>query len=380
MLAEMLFIVCAAMLIYVYLLFPFGVMLAGWRRRNPSQPRWPQEPTVTMIFAAYNEEENIIQKLDNALGQDYPEDKLDVIVVDDCSQDRTPELIEYYRSPRVRWIRQARRLGKTAALNRAVPEARGEVLVFTDANSMYHSDAVRHLVNGFDREETIGVVTGSVKYQQHPSALSDEEGLYHDFDTKLKEFESRVGSLPGAFGPIYAMPRNLYEPLREDLISDFMMSLLLCKRGYRTVHEPRAITVETGTRGLAAEFRRKRRIVQRSLHALSVHRELLNPRQHGWLAVQLWSHKVLRWLTPLWLIGNLVSALLLLRHPFFLTVSLLLLGGLAGALIGYVLRWLGLHPGLFRFPSYAIMVFSASLAGIYDWLRGKYHITWEPQR
>jgi cellulose synthase/poly-beta-1,6-N-acetylglucosamine synthase-like glycosyltransferase len=277
-------------------------------------------------------------------------------------------------------IPQTQRKGKTAALNRAVPEAGGEVLVFTDANSMFHRDAVRHLTNAFDRNEKIGVVTGSVKYQQHPSALSDEEGLYHDFDTKLKEFESRVGSLPGAFGPIYAMPRQLYEPLREDLISDFMMPLLLGKRGFRTVHEPRAITVESGTRNLAAEFRRKRRIVQRSLHGLAVHRELLNPLQSGWMAVQLWSHKVLRWLTPLWLIGALASALLLVRQPFFLAVSLLLLGGLACALIGFVLRWIGLHPGLFRFPSYAIMVFSASSAGLYDWLRGKYHITWEPQR
>jgi len=380
MIPQILFILCAAMLIFVYLLFPFGVMLAGWRRRALSQSRWPQEPTVTMIFAAYNEEGNIIEKLDNALGQDYPADKLDVIVVDDCSQDRTREMVGSYHSSRVRLLHQAQRQGKTAALNRAVPEARGEVLVFTDANSMFHRDAVRHLIGGFDQEETIGVVTGSVKYQQHPSALSDEEGLYHDFDTKLKELESRAGSLPGAFGPIYAMPRNLYEPLREDLISDFMMPLLLGKRGFRTVHEPRAITVESGTRNLAAEFRRKRRIVQRSLHGLSVHRQLLNPIQSGWMAVQLWSHKVLRWLTPLWLVGALVSALLLARQPFFLIVSMLLLGGLACALIGFVLRWIGLHPGLFRFPSYAIMVFSASLAGIYDWLRGKYHVTWEPQR
>ena len=380
MIPQLLFIICAAMLTYVYLLFPLGVILLGALRRKEVEPRWSELPTVTMIFSAYNEEAIIIQKLDNALGQEYPEGKLDVVVADDGSDDKTRELIVNYNSPRVRLVSMPQRKGKTAALNRAVQEARGQVLVFTDANSMFHRDAVRHLINGFDQEETIGVVTGSVKYQQHPSALSDEEGLYHDFDTKLKEFESRVGSLPGAFGPIYAMPRNLYEPLREDLISDFMMSLLLYKRDYRTVHEPRAITVESGTRSLAAEFRRKRRIVQRSLHALSVHCELLNPLRHGWLAVQLWSHKVLRWLTPLWLIGALASALLLVRHPFFLMVALLLLGGLACALIGFVLRRIGLHPGLFRFPSYAIMVFSASLAGIYDWLRGKYHVTWEPQR
>jgi len=380
MIPQLLFIISAAMLAYVYLLFPLGVILLGVLRRKKVEPRWSELPTVTVIFSAYNEEEVIIQKLDNALGQEYPEDKLDVVVADDGSDDKTRELIENYNSPRVKLVSVPERKGKTAALNRAVQEARGEVLVFTDANSMYHRDAVKQLVGAFDRQGTVGVVTGSVKYRQHPSALSDEEGLYHDFDTKLKEYESRVGTLTGAFGPIYAMPRNLYEPLREDLISDFMMPLLLCKRGYRTVLQPRAVTVESGTRSLSAEFKRKRRIVQRSLHGLWVHRELLNPFQSGWLSVQIWSHKVLRWLTPFWLVGLFISCGLLLQFAFFQTLLIILFIGLAAALIGFILRLIGLHPGLFRYPSYAVMVLTATAMGIWDWLRGKYHITWEPQR
>jgi cellulose synthase/poly-beta-1,6-N-acetylglucosamine synthase-like glycosyltransferase len=380
MISQFIFYFCVGALLYVFLLFPLGILIIGSLKRRESAPRWDKLPAVTVIFSAYNEEQVIQRKIFNTLSLDYPENKLNLIVVDDCSQDHTWDEAEKVNSLRVKVLRQLQRRGKTGALNLAAAAADGEVLVFTDANAMYQPDAIRRLVEAFDREGTVGVVTGSLRYEQHPSAVSDEESLYQRLETKLKEMESRAGTLTGAYGSIYAMPCELYEPLREDLISDFMGPLLLCRRGYRTIHESRAIAVETGTRSLSAEFRRKRRIVQRSLHGLWVHRDLLNPFQSGWLAVQIWSHKVLRWLTPLWLLGVLVSTFIMVTHPAYRAVFILLLSALAAGLLGYALRLAGRPPGIFRYPSYGLMVVAATLCGLWDWLRGKYHVTWEPQR
>lgn len=379
--AALVFFFCAILLAYVYIFYPFLVLLLGSFKKQTHEPRWTHDlPTVTVICAAYNEAPIIRQKVENALFQEYPADRLDLMIVDDDSDDETAEIASGFDSSRVTLLKQPERKGKTAALNRAVENARGEVLVFTDANTLFRPDAVRLLVESFDRQGTMGVVTGSVKYRQHPLALSDEEGIYHDLETRLKEAESNLGTMAGAYGPIYAMPRNLYEPLREDLISDFMMPLLLCKKGYRTIHQPAAVTVENTTSSLAAEFRRKKRIVQRGLHGLAVHPELLNPFATGWLAVQLWSHKVFRWLTPVWLTGLILTSWILQKQIFFRVIFGVLLILFTMGLLGILVRTLGKPPGILRFPSYAIMVLAATVVGWWDWLWGKRHITWEPQR
>jgi glycosyltransferase involved in cell wall biosynthesis/acylphosphatase len=301
------FTICTALLVYVFVVYPILVLILGSSRKREFTLRWEEPPTVTMILSAHNEAETIAQKLENALMQDYPEEKLDIIVVDDGSTDDTAEIVHNLESNRITLVQQEAKRGKTSALNRAVEEADAEVLVFTDANAMYKPDAVSRLVEMFDAEGQISVVCGELHYQQHPQAISDEESRYWSFEIRLKKAESNLGTLLGANGSIYAMRRELYEPLREDLISDFIGPLLLSMRGYRTVYQPQAISVETSTRSLKSEFRRKKRIVQRGLFGLSVHRELLNPFKTGWLAVKLWSHKVLRWLTLLWLLGMLIG-------------------------------------------------------------------------
>jgi len=366
----------------VYLVYPALIMILGARRRKSMTSRWGDAdlPSVTMICAAYNEAAVIAAKVENTLGQDYPPERLDLIIVDDGSTDGTAARVRDIASARVTLLEQPRRRGKTAALNRAVEAARGSVLVFTDANALFDPAAVRHLVTGFDAAEKIGVVCGEVTYRPHPQAGSGEESRYWDWEALLKRAESNLGTMLGAHGPIHAVLRDLYIPLPEDMINDFTLPLLLAARGYRTVYQPPARSVETGTRDLASEFRRKRRIIQRSLYALWKHPHLLNPFASGRLAVQLWAHKVLRWLTPLWLLGLLVSSGALSRQPLFAVLLALQLAAYGAGFLGLALHAAGNRPGPLRLPAYMLAMMGASLAGIYWFVRGKKFVTWEPQR
>jgi len=380
MIWTIIFVVCAALLIYILVIYPALVLLLGLRKTRTIQPRWPEPPPVAMLLSAYNEEASIARKLQNALAQDYPEDKLDIVVVDDGSTDRTCQIVRGFQSPRITLLQQERRRGKTAALNRAAAAAKGAVLIFTDANAIYRPDAVRRLVSSFDAEGKIGVVCGELKYQQHPDAVSDEESRYWDLEIRLKKAESNLNTLLGANGSIYALRRELFQPLNEDLISDFIGPLLLSRKGYRTVYQPLALSIESSTRSLGSEFRRKKRIVQRGLYGLWMHRELLNPFASQWLAIQLWSHKVLRWFLPVWLLGLLIGSATLSRYPFFrILCALQLLAYLCG-IVGIAIQASGKKTGALRLPGYGLMILTASLAGIWGFLRGRKVITWEPQR
>lgn len=368
------------LLVYVLALYPGLVLLLGSTRRRSDQPRWVEPPRVSMIFSAHNEAGSIAQKLENSLSLNYPEDKLDVVVVDDGSSDGTCAVVRDFQSPRITLLAQEQRSGKTAALNRAAQTARGAVLVFTDANAIYERNAIRHLIEGFDADGQVAVVCGELRYQPHPQANSDEESRYWNLEIRLKKAESNLGTLLGANGSIYAQRRELFQPLREDLISDFIGPLLLAKQGYRTVYQPQAVSLETSTRSLASEFRRKKRIVQRSLYGLWAHRELLSPFSSGWLAVQLWSHKVLRWLLPLWLFGLGMGCFWLRHQPLFLVLLIIQLLFYAAGLLGLWLQVAGSRPSLLRFPAYIMMLLGASLAGLWGFIQGQKVVTWEPQR
>lgn len=380
MIASFCFIICLGILVYVFLIYPVIIMILGSVRKPQMNPRWTKLPAVTLIFSALNEETNIAQKLENALSQDYPADKLDVIVVNDGSTDNTGNIIKGFDSDRITLIQHEKMKGKTAALNQAVEAAKGEVIVFTDANAMFQPDAVSRLVELFDSEDKVGVVCGELNYQKHPSALSDEESLYWKWEIRLKKAESNLGALLGANGSIYAMLKSLYIPLREDVISDFIGPLVLSERNYRTVYQPEAISIESSTRSLYSEFRRKKRIIQRSLHSLLIHRRLLNPFISKWLALQLWSHKVLRWFTPLWLIGLLISTGLLRDISLYNILFNLQIIGYAVGFIGILLQLIGRSPGILRFPAYVIVLLGASLSGIWGVFSGRTVVTWEPQR
>lgn len=336
-------------------------------------------PQVSLIISAFNEEQVIEAKIKNSLALDYPRDRLEVLVVSDASTDSTDAIVSRY-ADEVRLIRQAVRKGKTSGLNLAVPQARGEIIVFTDANSMFDRDALRRLVRSF-ADPAVGCATGESRYRDEMlSAVGRTEGLYWHYEAKLKALESQICSMVGADGAIYAIRKHLYETLRPEDINDFVNPLQIVAKGYSSIYEPSAVCYEDTAGDFRKEFNRKRRIVNRSWRGLFRVKEVLNPFRFPLYALQVISHKLLRWLIPFVLLILFANNIFLLPLGGIFIVSLvaqLLFYTLA--LVGYMRHTKKLRTGrAVALPFYFCMVNLASALAIVDNLRGEVITTWHP--
>ncbi len=273
-------------------------------------------PTLSIIVPAYNEEEVIIKRLQNILNIDYPQELIQIIVVSDASTDNTNELITGFKEKRVHLIVNKRRRGKTYGLNRACEIAKGEILIFTDANAMFDTQALRIMVRNF-ADPKVGLVTGSTNYydRNEDGSMILLMGLYTRFERWIKALESRVVSCVGADGAVFGLRKALYRPLIEADINDFVTPLDVVRQGYRVIFDPRVFCVEEHSTNESEEFWRQVRIANRTIRAIITHRDLLNPFCYGFFAWMLWSHKVLRFLFP-WF------ALILLGTNLILAFSL----------------------------------------------------------
>jgi cellulose synthase/poly-beta-1,6-N-acetylglucosamine synthase-like glycosyltransferase len=377
---ELTFWLSAAVIVYVYVGYPLFLKLVHAAfGRAPSHPP-AAEPPVTLVISAFNEEASIREKLDNTLGLDYPADRLQVLVVSDASDDRTDDIVREFAGRGVRLLRMAERGGKTVGLNAAIREATGEVVVFSDANAMYRRDALRRLSAPF-ADRTVGAVVGESTYHDSDTASEASESLYWKYETAIKRLESETGSVVGGDGAIYAIRRSLYVPMRADALSDFVNPLQIVKSGHRCLYEPAAQSVEKAAEGFDREFRRKVRIVNRAWRAMLSMPELLNPFRYGFFAVKLISHKLLRWLVPVFLAVALVTNLALLgRGPLYAAALAAQLAFYGLALAGHLLRHRPHLPRLLSVPYYFTMVNIASARGILDALKGETYTTWTTAR
>ena len=288
---------------YVYVGYPIVIGLLARIKPKPARPA-DVEPTVTLVISAFNEAQIIGEKLTNAVALDYPKDKLEILVVSDASTDATDEIVRAFAAQGVTLLRMPERGGKTVGLNAAVKRANGEVVIFSDANIMYRSDTVRRLVRNF-ADRAVGCVTGDSQYVEDPySAAHVQENAYWGYERFIRSMESLVGSTVGGDGAIFAIRRELYQPLAPETINDLVVPLQIVSKGYRAVFEPTAIGLEPSAGDFRKEFRRKKRIVNRSWRGVMSVPGVLNPFQVGIFAWQVWSHKVLRWLVlPFVLLG-----------------------------------------------------------------------------
>src|SRR5262249_4069950 len=239
-----LFWLASLLVVYPYLIYPILLrLLAAWRPAVGQPGVTISVPAhVTLIISAYNEEATIARKLENALQTEFPEDRLEIIVASDASSDGTDEIVRSVaaRKPRVRLVRQDERRGKSAALNRAVAAASGEIIVFSDANAMYEPDAIRRLVDGF-ADPKVGYVVGAALYSDAEGKRAREtESLYWKFELLLKRLESAFHSVVGGDGALYAVRRSLFQHLRDDDLSDFVNPLHAVASGYRGLFNPAA--------------------------------------------------------------------------------------------------------------------------------------------
>ncbi|MBI5742135.1 MAG: glycosyltransferase family 2 protein [Nitrospirae bacterium] len=370
-----------ALLLYVYLGYPAILLLL--RGILPEHKVHKKEiyPRVSLLISCFNEEAVIREKLENSLAIDYPEGKLEIIVVSDASTDRTDEITGEYAARGVRLVRQDRNLGKTSALNIAVEQTTGEILVFSDANAMYQPDAILRLVRNF-YDEKVGYAVGEAKYRDATNtAATRSESTYWRLEILLKKMESYIHSVVGGDGAIYAIRRELYEKLLETDINDFVNPLQIILKGYRGIYEKEAVCWEDSAGSFQKEFRRKIRIINRSLSGLLRMKAVLNPFKTGIFSFEIVSHKLLRWFVPLFLICLIIScfALSLLGVKIFHWISLSIILFMWFAYAGYLFADFSISP-VFYYPYYFVMVNMASLIGVGRSFKGEIQTTWETVR
>jgi cellulose synthase/poly-beta-1,6-N-acetylglucosamine synthase-like glycosyltransferase len=377
-------ITTACLMVPVYVYFGYPALLWLFTRRRPelTHRREDQTPNVTLIISCYNEAAVIREKLDNALALDYPREKFNVFVVSDGSDDGTDDIVREFAARDVTLIRQEGRLGKTMGLNLAMEQAASDIVVFSDANAMYAPDAIGKLVRNFT-DDQVGYVVGAALYTDgQAGASARNENLYWQHELGIKSMESRLHSVVGGDGAIYAIRARLWEPLQPKDINDFVNPLQIIAKGYRGVFEPEAKCFEETAGEFGKEIARKERIVNRSIRGLMRVKTTMNPVSVGVFAWQVISHKLLRWLIPLFLALGTVGSLLLaaMGYPVFqlITGGAIVLLVMAGT--GHMARDRNRLPVWVSVPYYFVMVNLYSLKGIIRALRGETQVTWNSAR
>jgi cellulose synthase/poly-beta-1,6-N-acetylglucosamine synthase-like glycosyltransferase len=372
-LAAILFWLSAGLLVYTHLGYPLTLWalthLPGRDRFRPSVPyRGPNGgndagdvPDVSLIVPAYDEEEVIADKVANALALDYPRERLQVIVASDGSSDGTAERA---RAAGADLVLELPPGGKVAALNAGAEQASGEVLAFSDANSVWAPDALRQLVAPFADPE-VGYVCGQVRFQN--AAGDNLEGAYWRYEMAVRELESALGGVTAGNGAIYAVRKSAYIPLAPSGSHDLSFPFAFAKKKQRSLYAPAARAEEKMVPTIEGEFARKRRMMV-GLWDIVVGEGMLSPRGYPPLfAFEILSHRLLRYLSPLLhLVAFVANALLLGAGWFYVLTFALQLALLAAALLGRVLP---LAP--FRLARYYALTTASIAAGLWDrWRRG----------
>ena len=370
---------CAA-LYYVYAGYPVLVWLVS-RLRPREVRRSSFEPTVTVLITAYNEENDIRAKLENTLKIDYPKEKLEILVASDGSTDQTDEIVKEFALSGVKLFRQEGRMGKTYTQNEAVKVASGEIILFSDATTVYEPNVLREMLPNL-ADESVGCVAGKLIYvDDSKSNVGKGAKSYWNYETFLKQSESRACSLIGASGCLYAVRKSAYVPMYPEACSDFLICTAVYRQGLRSVYEPNAVCTEETNRQTDKELKMRTRVISQTFTDLWRNRDMLNPLKSGFYAVQLISHKVLRYSVPVFLFLLFVStAVLALDSAIFFVILLLQVAFYAAAFFGWFLETSGRKSGILAIPLYFVLANLASVTGFYKFLKGESYARWEPIR
>jgi cellulose synthase/poly-beta-1,6-N-acetylglucosamine synthase-like glycosyltransferase len=374
-----LFWVFAGLIVYTYIGYPVSAMVVG-KLRERTIKKAPYTPTLSIVIPAYNEEGQIRETLTNKLQLDYPKDKLEIIAVSDGSTDRTDDIVKEYLSHGVRLIRQEPRQGKTAALNRALAVAKGEIIVFSDANSLYEKEVLRHLTANF-ADKNVGYVTGRLVFgSPDANIIGDGSTAYMKYENFLRSLETTMGSIVGVNGGIDAVRKYLCTPMRPDQQSDFVLPLKVIEQGYRVVFEPDAVLKEIALNRPMDEYKMRVRVALRALNALKDMKQLLNPLRYGIIAWQLASHKILRYGAFIPLIGLLVTNLFLLdRGVIYQLVLAAQLVFYTTAFLGWVFERKIQRSRVLYAVVYFCLLNVASFHAFWKMMRGETQAVWKPR-
>ncbi len=367
---EILFWVAAGLIVYAHLGYPLllAALVALFGESRRASEAGGELPLVTLIIPAYDEERVIERKVANARALDYPADRLEVVVASDGSTDRTAELA---RAAGADQVLELPRGGKVAALNQAVPVSRGTILAFSDANSYWEPDALRKLVARF-ADGRVGYACGQVRFEGGEGG--NQEGLYWRYEMAVRSMETRLAGITAGNGAIYAVRREAYIELDPSRGQDIGFPFELTKRGWRAVYEPAAVAEEKMAPTVEGEFKRKRRMMW-GLWDVMLKWGMLDPRGYGpGYALEIYSHRLLRYLTPwLHLVAFAANLALLGDGWVYVATMAVQLAVLVGALLG---RFVPALP--FRIAYYYVTVTASIAVGLWDRLRaGTVPIGWE---
>jgi biofilm PGA synthesis N-glycosyltransferase PgaC len=378
-----LFVIIYTFIGYGFLLFIL-VRLKRIFRKAYVLPPDGELPSVTILVAAYNEEDIISEKIENTFALDYPKEKIQLIVITDGSTDRTAEKAGHY--PDLLLLHEDIRAGKMAAIKRAIPSIEGEIIVFTDANTFLNKVAVRELVKHY-KNEKVGAVAGEkrILVEEAADASSAGEGFYWKYESLLKKWDYELYSNVGAAGELFSIRTRLYQPVESDtIIDDHMIAMRIAEKGFLIAYEPNAYAMETASANTAEELKRKIRIAAGGIQSIFRLKKAANPFCFPVLTFQYISHRVLRWtITPFLLIlvfflngriayqdGPAVYKVLFAAQLVFYMLSL----------AGWFFESRNVRIKAFFIPYYFCVMNYAVIAGIVRYFRKNQSAAWEKSK
>jgi cellulose synthase/poly-beta-1,6-N-acetylglucosamine synthase-like glycosyltransferase len=383
---EVLLWIFVAIVFYAYI--GYGIILwilLKFRRLFAFKPAGETasefHPPVTLVIPAFNEEEFIAHKIENTRSLDYPADLLEVIFITDGSTDRTPEIIAAHSQFRL--MHSEERKGKIAAMNRAMKAVNTPFVIFCDANTLLNKSAVKEIVKHYI-DPDVGGVAGEKKVIDSNSTGAGES-LYWKYESALKKLDSDFYTVVGAAGELFSFRTELFEEVpKQVLLDDFIISLKICKKGYRVIYEPNAYAMEHPSENIKEEQKRKIRISVGAFQSIIMLKSLFNVFKYPRLSFLYISHRILRWavcpfLLPLILFLNVLIAF----HDGGSLVYSLLVLQLAFYLLGF-LGWLFVNqdrkPKIFNFPFYFLFMNYSLYLGLVRFLKGNQTVLWEKAR
>jgi cellulose synthase/poly-beta-1,6-N-acetylglucosamine synthase-like glycosyltransferase len=340
-------------------------------------------PSVTLIVAAYNEENIIDKKIRNTLALTYPADRIEYIFITDGSTDSTPSAVAKYQH--IKLMHSPERSGKINAVHRAMKEVTTEVAIFTDANTFLNKEALIKITRHYE-DERVGAVSGEKRVEiTNVSDATAGEGFYWKYESALKKLDSQLYSVVGAAGELFSIRTKLYEPVPADtILDDFMISLLIAAKHYRIVYEPDAFALETSSENTFEELKRKVRIAAGGIQSILRLHALLNPFKFPVLSFQYISHRVLRWtVTPFCMIIAFLLNIAILFSSSNYLYRYLFLGQLliyGAALIGWLFERKEIKIKAVFIPFYFCMMNYAVLAGMVRFASNKQNAAWDKAR
>lgn len=379
---TILFFLSAFALVYVFLGYPLFIWLLS--KLSPKPVQKSDNPLkVSIVIPAYNEESVLEEKINNVLGFEFDKSKLEIIVVDDGSNDSTLAIARSFESAGVKVISHEQRQGKVTGLNNAMKVAQGDVFVISDADITTEKDAIREIMANFS-DPTVGCVVGKGLMKNKDTETKESGGLYYKYDSKIKISESKVFATVGVSGHSMAIRKELLSPIPTDIIlDDFYLAMMVLKQGYRVIFEPNAVSWEHPTVSLQDEIKRRKRITAGRYHIISIAREFF-PTLSPLMRLEVISHKFMRLLIPFFMIFAFLSNIILAFDQFNLFLinvfyNLTLIGQVLFyilALLGWVANQSGKKVKILQLPYYLVATNYASLLGLYWFLTGQRTVLW----